>query len=76
MELFKAYEEALLVQKNAVDSMIRKGNMIVIMELQDIERLINTIIHEIDSLVFNVGFAAKGNVGFGMKDIKRKLQNY
>lgn len=76
LELFKAYEEALLVQKNAVDSMIRNGNMIVIMELQDIERLINTIIHEIDSLVFNVGFVAQGNVGFGMKDIKRKLDNF
>ncbi|KAK9943047.1 hypothetical protein M0R45_008671 [Rubus argutus] len=76
LDIFKAYEAALLVQKNAVNSMIKEGNMIVIMELQDIERLINKIVREIDSLVFNIGFAAKGNVGFGMKDIKRKLDNF
>lgn len=75
LDAFNAYEETLLVQKNAINS-INDKTMIVIMDLQDIELLINKIVREIDSLVFNVGFAAKGNVGFGMKDIKRKLDNF
>ncbi|KAK9943073.1 hypothetical protein M0R45_008694 [Rubus argutus] len=76
LDAFNAYEAALLVHRNAINSMIKESNMIAIMELQDIERLINKIVREIDSLVFNVGFAAKGNVDFGMKDIKRKLDNF